>query len=213
MTAGRRKNEKSRSDYIPRNARSPIPKQKRMARQKKKNTSRGRGNDTEGPSQYPERALNAYPKRSVFPIQSRVRVKKSPGRPLGFRMIGPPQMPPSGMGMRRNEKGNGRPGNSGTLKRDRRSEGMSTPSSMVVDSKKAKPTAEEERGRSRKRTSRPGKSIDSRTVDRVPTQGTRMQPVAITRKAPPIAPKGGAKKGGKGGKKKKFARPLSQAEA
>ena len=73
-----------------------------------------------------------YPKRALCPIRVRGQVEKSPGRPLGFRRIGPPKMPSKGKGRKRSEKGKGRPGNPETSKRDRESDGLSTPSFKIV---------------------------------------------------------------------------------
>ena len=211
MAEVRRPDKASRAGYLPRNARSPITMKKRRAKKKKGDPIRGESKGSETPIQYPERALNAYPKRAVYLTRLHGQVKRSPERPLGFRMIGPPQIPPGGKGAMRRGKEKGRPGNEVTLKRDRESGGMSTPSFRIVTSKKAKPTYEEKRGRSRKKNIRPEDSIDSRTVDRIHTQGTRMQPVEPERKAPPILPKGNGKSGGKRDKKKKFIRPSPQA--
>ena len=84
----------NRKDYLPRGARGPVPVKRGERRNKKRKTANhGIGAGAERPSQYPEQALGAYPKLEVCPIRPRVYRKGSPGRPLGFRMIGPAEQP------------------------------------------------------------------------------------------------------------------------
>ena len=156
-------------NYLPRNARSPKPSRQVCAHGKSKPWKAEPRPKGQREDRYPPAAIS---------------LKRSPSRPLGFRRIGPGE---KGKGKnrlrkkgRRSDKENGKRADSRDLSTStrgrKRTRVLNTSFRVKSRVEMQQETANREGTHKKSEDQKCRRSFDSRTLDRVPTKGTKMTP-------------------------------------